>query len=211
VLLTFDNGSHVVLPAIGEFIGGLRFDEDELVDVSYEPALYTRLRPAYESRLQHLRQLRAVVSSSTRLGVFHLDDQATADALARQMQVEKGLDPSLALYATYAYHDLGRSRDRLHTMREYLGLEPGVVWFDLAMLTSDRAFPTRSLLTGEPILITPFYPALSQGWALATALEAGDQAVLARLRPELIPSPWALFSPRAYADLRNAMMTVEAQ
>ncbi|MGO4361427.1 caspase family protein [Terrabacter sp. RAF57] len=208
VLLEFDNGSVAMLPAIGEFIGGLLFDEDELVDVSYEPALYTSLRPAYEDRLRDLRRLRSVIAAATRQGVFHLEDEESAGALARQMQVQKSLDPSLALYATYAYHDLSRRRPRLDEMRRVLSRELGVVWYDLAMLTSGRG----SSLDDEPnaaILTSPMYPALSQGWALARARQAGDQELLARLSPHLMSSPWSIFAATARQHLRSAMTDLE--
>jgi hypothetical protein len=209
VLLEFDNGSVVVLPAIGEFIGGLQFDQDELVDVAYEPALYTPLRPGYEDRLTELRRLRTVIAAATRQGAFQLEDEGSADALARQMQVQKAFDPSLALYATYAYHDLGRrGRYRLEEMRRALGSDLGVVWFDLVMLTSGRGFPNDDMNTAG-ILTSPFYPALSQGWALATAREAGDQALLARLSPHLIPSPWSVFAAPARPQLQSAMTRME--
>jgi hypothetical protein len=48
--------------------------------------------------LTEIRNLRAVIASSSRLGTFHLDDPE-AEKLARRMQVAKGIDPSLVLYA----------------------------------------------------------------------------------------------------------------
>jgi hypothetical protein len=209
VLLGLDNGSLVVLPAVAEFIGGLQFDDEELVDVSYEPALYTPLRDAYEGRLRELRRLRSVIAAATRQGVFHLPDEESAEALARRMQVQKGFDPSLALYATYAYHDLGRSsRYRLIQMREALGYELRMVWFDLMMLSTGRGFPDAYETTAE-IRVSPSYPALSQGWALATARQVGDQQLIAQLAPHRIPSPWTVFNAAARPLLRAAMTRTE--
>jgi hypothetical protein len=207
-VLEFDNGSLVMLPVIEDFIGRLRFENDELVDVSYEPASQTPRRHSYDDRLQELRRLRSTIAAATKQGAFHLEDELSADALARQMQVHKSFDPSLALYATYAYYDLGRrGRDRLEEMRRALSSDLGVVWFDLAMLTSARAF--RDTEEQDRALISPLYPALSQGWALATARQMGDQALLARLSPHLVPSPWSVFAAPARQYLHKAMTRME--
>ena len=49
-LLTFSNGYSVVLPAIGEFVTGLTFDEDNLIDVTYEPSTGSDRWPMYQSQ-----------------------------------------------------------------------------------------------------------------------------------------------------------------
>ena len=194
VVLSFDNGSCCVLPAIHGYAARMRFQGDELVDVGYEPTPGNDLRAQYDRQAAQLRRLRAVASSATRLGVFRLE-RTSADELARQMQLLKTVDLSLALYATYAYWDIGR-RDRLEEMRSYLLADPSVVWFDLAMLLRASTRAHAAL---------PFVPALSQGWPLATALKAGDPRLLSRLQQHLLPSPWTLFAQPAWPVLEAAV------
>jgi len=49
----------------------------------------------------------------------------------------KGVDPSLALYAAYAYHDLQR-RDLIKEMQSFLRDDLGLAFFDIALLSGDR-------------------------------------------------------------------------
>jgi caspase domain-containing protein len=196
VVLEFDDGTCAMLPAPPGFVAGVLFDDDELLDVSYQPARSSWLRDAYEEKAAQLTDLRAVIASASKYGVFRLDDRSAAQ-LARQMHVARSLDLSLALYAGYAYDRLG-DRERLQRLRLALAAhEPGIVWFDLDVLAQGRPLPDE--------VVVPLVPALSQGWAEATAVGAGDAALLATLQPLREPSLWTLFDRSAYPILETAM------
>ena len=77
--------------------------------------------------------LRGVVASASRMGTFQLENDDDAENLAKQMQFAKGIDPSLGLYAAYAYRDLGQ-RERIRQMAGYMQSDLGLVLFDIAML-----------------------------------------------------------------------------
>lgn len=100
VLLTLTSGVGVLLPAIGEFVGTLTFDDDSLVDVAYEPSEGSSRWSMYDPRTAELRKPRAIVAASSRVGTFQLEGP-DAENLARRMQVSKGIDSSLALYAAH--------------------------------------------------------------------------------------------------------------
>ena len=132
VVIVFGNGTATVLPAIPEFITALSFHGDDLDSVVYEPADTSPRSLDLGPRAADLRRLRAVIAAASSLGTFRLTDE-DAPELARAMQQSKGADPAMALYAAYAYHDLGR-RESLREMNQYLLRDLGITFFDVALL-----------------------------------------------------------------------------
>lgn len=188
-LLTFKNGYAALLPAIQGFLSTLTFDGEQLVDVAYEPSEHSGRWADYRDRLTEIRNLRAVIASSSRLGTFHLDGPE-AETLARRMQVAKGIDPSLALYAAHAYRERG-NRSRIQQMINYMSEDLGIGLFDIMLLggsLDDRFDPQ------ERNNIFPFLPMFSQSWALIPAYEVALPPGLDKISQHVLPdSLWTLY------------------
>ncbi len=198
VLLVLASGAGVLLPAIPEFLCALSFDDDELVDVAYEPSDNTWRWGEFQSRAGELRALRAIASSAMARGSFKLEGD-DALAIARRMQLAKGVDPSLAVYAAYAYHDLQR-RELLRQMASYMQDDLGAAFFDVALLA--RALDRQRPGSGVPVLGAA--PLLSQGWALLRAFGVDLPAGLAVLEGRRLPSLWTMFDARGVELIRHA-------
>ena len=199
VLLEFENGTGALLPAIPEFLAGLTVEEGELVDVSYEPSDNTWRWGEYKDRAGELRALRGVAASATRKGRFRLEGE-NALRLARRMQIMKGVDPTLSIYAAYAYHDLARN-DLLDEMYHYQGGDLGGTFLDVALL----ARKINGIALGTAPNLFSQVPLLSQGWALLAALGLTFPPGLDGIRDHLLSSVWTLFDPRGVERLREAL------
>jgi hypothetical protein len=197
VLLVLENGAGVVVPAIPEFIAALRFESGQLRDVSYEPSENSAQWGEYAASAEKLRSLRATIAASTALGVFRLRQQGQL-ALAKRMQMAKGIDPSLAIYAAYGYDALQR-RDLIDEMRGFMAGRLGLTFFDVALLSG-------SLKAGR---VVPAFPMLSQGWALLSAYRAELPPALQGIEQRRVPSLWTLFDPTAVAMLEAAILSGE--
>jgi hypothetical protein len=188
-LLTFKSGHAALLPAIQDFLTALTFDGEYLVDVAYEPSDNSARWSDYHDRLTEIRNLRAVIASSSRLGIFRLDD-AEAETLARRMQVAKGIDPSLALYAAHAYREQG-NRSRIQQMIDHMSMDLNIGLFDILLLAgklNDQFDPQ------ERNHIFPFLPMFSQSWALMPAYEVALPPGLDKISRHVLPdSLWTLF------------------
>jgi len=199
VLLELDNQACAVLPAIPGFIATLTLEGAELVDVAYEPAAGNWRWDQYQNRADELRTLRALAASSTHNGVFRLSG-ADAEKLARRMQYAKGLDPAMAIYAAYAYHDLALGK-LIRNMAEWQYDDLGAVFFDIALLggqlDADRV--------GSDPQIMGFMPLLSQGWSQLSAYRIGLPGPLQGLQRMLLDSPWTLFNQDGADPLRRAI------
>lgn len=187
VLVVLEDGSSTLLPAIPDFLCELSFDEGELAHVAYEPSDRSWRWNEYVPRIAELRSLRAAIAAAAGLGVFRLAGE-NALQLARAMQFAKMVDPSMALYAAYAYHDLAR-RDRIREMQSYLRGDLGISLFDIALLADDGEL--AAMLRARTVL--PPIPLLAQGWPLLSAFRAPLPSSLLDLRRHLRPSLWTLF------------------
>jgi hypothetical protein len=203
VLLRFEGNIGTVLPAIRGFVGAITMEEGEIVDVSYEPSANTPRWSEYQQRALEVRALRAAASAATEHGRFRLtaDDSAS---IARRMQYAKGVDPTLAVYAAYAYHDL-QLIDRIREMTEFMNQDLGVVLFDLRLLARQmvgQAFPSLRATV-------PFVPLFSQGWALLHANRVRLHPALDGIERTMQESTWSLFNSQGLDMLAKAIHSGE--
>lgn len=199
VWLGLADGRATVIPAIPEFFATITFEEGELAGVAYEPVPETSRWEEYRGKRSELGLLRALVADSVRSGIFRPDgDQALR--LAERIRRAKGLDPTLAIYAAYAYHDLHRE-DLLREMRSYLQQDVGVLPYDVALLAGDL----RDRPLGGDETVHPGFPLLAQGWSLVRALGGRLPPRLDTLQQHLTPSLWSLFDERGATMLLDFM------
>jgi hypothetical protein len=205
VLLVFDGGTGTVVPAIQGFLTALTFDDGELVDVALEPSANHPRWYEYQTRANDVRTLRGFAAAASRLGRFRLEG-TEALAVAQRMQYAKGVDPALALYAAYAYHDL-QELDRLKQMSAYLRNDLGAGLFDVAMLAREL----RDLRVDRRAEVVPFVPMLAQGWDLVTSGRVRLHDALKEIRPRVRESLWSLFDKAGVDMLRSAMRSGEVR
>lgn len=199
MLLTFDNGTCALVPALEGFLAALTFEDHELVDLSFEPSTTSWRYGAYAGRVDELRSLRALITSANRVGAFRLDPD-DLDAVERQMRVAKGVDPSLALYAAYACAELQLGQ-QLQALAGSLAEDLRVNLFDVALLSGELSSDE------PPPSVTPMVPMLAQGWALLDAYRVAVAPPVTELRRHLVPSLWTLFDAIHANVARDALYT----
>jgi len=199
VLLEFKTGVGLVLPAIPGFIAAIEFDKSELVGVSYEPSDRSGRWPGYVNRLNEFRTLRGLITGAARMGTLTFQG-ADASNLARQMQMTKNADPFMAVYAAYAYHQLGLG-SWLQEMSQFQFRDLNFRFFDLALLTRELYRKDVSKYRD----VYPGFPMLSQGWTLLSAYRVKLPRQLARLRDHLVPSIWTLLDETGTTIARRAI------
>ena len=209
VLLVFADGTGTVLPAITGFIASVMVEKGELVSVSYEPMQDPRFGDRWadaRAMAPQLRETRALIAAMAQAGTFRLDaggpgDRTKAEQLARQIQMAKTYDPSMAVYANYAYYDLQMTARNLE-MAAFLGEDLKIMFFDLALVTGSFS---RKEETGHDPDEVPFYqvypqfPMLSRGWSLLPDASESGSSALVELRRHVLRSLWTLFDPAGVA------------
>jgi len=187
VLFQLKDGRVFVLPAIQGFLATVSFEDGELRNVAYEPSSNSSRYGDYVEQKNELTVLRSLIASAADAGGFHLDRQ-DADALTERIRNLKGIDPTMALYAAYAYYSVGR-RESIRDMQRFLFTDLGITFFDVAMLAGGKNAPDANR-------IFPAFPLLTQGWSLAGA---------SPLKRYVVDSLWTIFDPAALSILRDSM------
>ena len=126
VLVEFDNNTVALMPVLPDHITDITVHDREIVAVSFESV------SGQSNKLDEIRQVRAVVAASVRRGRFRLADNGRD--MARNLQVLKGEDPALAVYAAYSYYEM-QAHDRTRQMNDaLLDQLNGYTLFDVALL-----------------------------------------------------------------------------
>lgn len=199
VAITFGDGSGTVLPALQGYIGHITVADGGVSNVSYVPSDNSPRWSEYEKRRKDIERLRSAVSAAASLGTLRLGKEH-ATKFAERVRVQKQFDPTLGMYAAYAYAEAGLY-DEVGSVREYMFEDLRVSLFDVAML--DRK-------TGKPDWIArqgavPFCPMLSQGWYYLRPRGMKMPRVLENAQDELIQSLWTTFNRKLMRVINSAL------
>lgn len=204
-LLRFEGGFGMAVPLIAGFVAAISCENGEVIDVAYEPSANGWRWEQYRTQAAHARSLRAVAAAASLHGRFRLD-QADAATFAQRMQYAKGLDPTLALYAAYAYHDL-QMIDQIAQMSAYLRGDIGGSLFDIELLR--RSLVDKAVTHAD--MIVPCFPLLSQGWALLRANRVKLHPALDGIEGSMRDSVWSTFDYAGLEKVKNALASKEVR
>lgn len=205
LLIEFAGGTGVVLPAVRGQVASITFEDGQVVNVTYEPVANSELWAEIAGRSDRMRNLRSLMASSARLGVFRLREE-DSDLLAERMSVGDGVDLTMALYAAYAHHDR-QEPGAIRRMQESIFDSLHLRLFDLALLSGKL----RGKHTSSEKDLFPFVPMLSQGWALIGAHRVGLPESLAGLADHRVESLWTLFDEEGVQLIRSALENKEIE
>ena len=110
----------------------------------------------------------------------------------------KGIDPTLGIYAAYAYSDAGLP-NQVSSVRNIMGGDLGVDIFDVAMLAD--------ALNGKPAraaTVSPACPMLAQGWNYLRIKEIRLTEAFEFARDHLKPSLWTTFNETGMQRIMGA-------
>jgi len=209
--LVFEDGSGTVVAALPGFIGSLAIEGGHVMSITYSPSRNSSRWSDYAAAGKRINELRALVSTSARFGVFRIEGDresrmAAGRRLADQIRVLKGVDPTLGIYAAYAYVDANLS-EKVRSVQSYMRGDLGVDLFDVALLADS--------LTGQRIdgslnaVVVPFCPMLTQGWQLLRVREVTLSEDVQRARDNLRPGLWTTFSPRGMEFVGRAIQSAK--
>jgi hypothetical protein len=196
VAIGFADGGGTVLAALRGYVATVVVDDQgHVVNVNY-------LRSGAKED-QTIIQLRATVATSAKFGVFRIEgDRATRTAKARELadeiRVGKSIDPTLGIYAAYAYADAD-ILDQVQSVREFTRFNLGVDLFDVAMLSGELSKP----LPHDKAV--PFCPMLSQGWNLLRVKRVELPLEVQRAREHIRAALWTTFDAEAINALAGAL------
>lgn len=188
VAIRFADGSGTVIAALKGYVGNITVDRAGVANVSYIPShRELGLWQEYDRQRERIDRLHATVATSARYGVFRVDASQAA-RLADTIRVLKGIDPTLGLYAAYAYADADLE-SQVRSVRQYLRGDLGADLFDVAMLSGELA--GRRPDGGDGTV--PFCPMLSQGWGFLRVRNVRVLPEVDSAQDHLRPALWTTF------------------
>jgi hypothetical protein len=211
IALRFENGTGTVLAALRNFAGNVLVGKSGVSNVSYVPARESPLRQVYERESAKLEELRATVATAAQYGVFRFDGPKhvrtqTASAMADRIRLLKGIDPTLGLYAAYAYDDAAL-RDKVQSVEYAMRDTLDVNLCDVAMLSGTLARKSIS----DSRSFVPFCPMLSQGWGLLRVKKVQLAESIAAAGNHLNVSLWNSLSSKGMDLVEHAIRSGEVR
>jgi hypothetical protein len=198
VVIRFVDGSGTCLAALPGFIGTVAVEGGRVVNVTYTPARNTPRWNTYEHEQAEVEKRRAFVAVAARRGIFKIERDRAA-SFASFIRQFKALDPTLGIYAAYAYAQAGMT-DEVQSVFDWMWSDQEVpVPFDVAMLAN--RFPASGQLAGR---IAGKTPMLTQGWALLNE-EMPVAPWLAEANRYTLPALWTTLSPQGVAFLVRSL------
>jgi hypothetical protein len=196
-LIQFEDGSSTVVAALHGFVGNIVVARNGVINVSYVPR-----HGGYDSK--RLNDLHSSVATAARFGVFRIEREEsgpknTGARLADTVRMMKAVDPTLGLYAAYAYSEAGEQRG-VASVRSIMRSDLGFDLFDTAMLSGALEKKEAALRT-----CAPFCPMLAQGWALLRVNNVVLPKEIEACRDHLLPSLWTTLSPKGTELLLSAL------
>lgn len=197
IALEFEHGSGTVIAGLEGYVATVVVDNDRVVSVSYERALQGELATTPPN--ERVVQLRAVVATAAKFGVFRIDGppgvkESNAAKLADAIRIEKSFDPTLGIYAAYAYASAGLA-EQIRSVYSIMKAE-GIELFDVALL-ADALPGNRNR--------APFCPMLNQGWQFLAIKNVTLSPRLVEAQTHILPSLWTTFDSEGMSIVTSAV------
>jgi Caspase domain len=205
VVVELQDGRCAVLAALRGYLGHAYFDEEGLANVSYVPSSNSARWSAYNARRKDIDELRSLVALAVDHNTFRVRSKRQADRLADRIRIEKAADPTLGLYAAYAFAQAGLD-DQVREVGMYMREDLGADLFDVRMLAGNAG-----RLRADDRIQAPFCPMLTQGWNLLRAYGVELPSALNDASRFLANSLWSTFTRRGAAIVFAAVQAGELQ
>lgn len=192
-LIVLNNGHSIPIAILNGYIGTLVFDKNRLLTINYTPSKNNYKYQSFKENEKKIKFVRAFIASAANEGFdykntfkneFNKDGRMRYDNAGSFLRREKSIDPSLGLYAVYAFMQAGKIND-VKSVYNYMREESDKMLFDVAMLSG--------MLKVEYKRLAPFCPMLSLGWAYRNRFEEFLHPKLQEASSFLVPNLWTTF------------------
>ena len=207
--MTFSDGSGCAVALLRDYGLHITLDEAGISDMRYNPTEESYLFDEFLYAIGHgsgspgeLALLRGLAAEAKRQGVLRFEgtlEERTeaANSFAGRIRMGKGMDPTLGIYAAYAYA-LAFLDDGARSVHEILKGALGVALFDTSLTAGTLLRDCDD--TYEPVV--PAAPMMRQGWEFLRARGVALPPAFQEARPTLRNSLWTTFGPEGMEILR---------
>jgi hypothetical protein len=200
VLIQLSDGTGIPFTLIKGYHANAVFRNERLININYIPSPFNYKRFDYVRLEQEIKKQKAEIIAAAQFGVFAPSEQKLS-LFANYIRRYKAMDPTLGLFAAYAYALSGDFK-QVKSVYSHMAREEEQILFDVTLLNEF----TR--LGGRDIGIIPqkndkaFLPLLTQGWSYMN-LSSDDN--LFELSTTLIPGLWTSFNKKG-VEILNVLL-----
>ena len=180
MIVMFRGGTASILPVLPGYIGTVHVREGRMVSLSFEVSsqLRSTLKETEKER-EMFAGRRAVASALAATGKLHRLAPAEGASYASFLRQSKRADPTLGIYASYAYALSGDDRGAQSVFQWFqqygsldpdTGIRPSPVPFDVVMLARKLTRETAM----RPPGLAPFCPLMTLGWSVMPSFPMKD-------------------------------------
>lgn len=203
ILIEFADGTGVPLAVLPNYLGTIQVENDRVVNVTYLPSRGSSYYRAYQNDADKVDLQRALAAVAARNGEFRFDKQLDPGSTAGFLRRYKHYDPTLGLYAAYAYFQ-GRDPSSVASVYRYMSKEKQPVLFDVALMA--KILTNRVKIDGKGAHpIAPFCPVLTQGWAFLQSTKIKFAPLIREAGKHLQPGLWTTFDRIGMGFLSEAI------
>jgi hypothetical protein len=202
-LIILNNGNSIPVAIIEGYIGTLVFKKNQLLTINYTPSRNSHKYHYFEQNENRIGFVRSFVASAANEGFdysqtfkneFTKDGHMNYSNAGSYLRQEKSIDPSLGLYAVYAFRQEGKIKD-IKSVYSFMAEENENIIFDVAMLANS--------LSREKQRVAPFCPMIAIGWAYRNLFDDFLSPEIREASNFLSPSLWSTFDKKGTEIIRN--------
>lgn len=199
VAIRFEDGTGTILAGLLGFVGTVSTTAQTVTNVAYD----RNDEIGYVDPV--LQKLRSTAAAAFQFGVLRFrgtqeERQQQAEKFGDEVRIGKTNDPSLGIYAAYAF-DEASLPEKVLSVGEFMRRDLGSNIFDVELLGGSAENGTNQQK------VVPCCPMLSVGWSYLASSKLKLPETVSRAQEFLIASPWTLLEKEGMDILERAIET----
>lgn len=195
-LILLPGGKSIPVAILSGYIGTLVFEKGRLLTINYTPSGNTWRYGEFKEKEDEIKFARAFVASAANEGFnygkifaneFKENGHWHYQEAGSLLRMQKAIDPSLGIYASYAYLQEGKTEE-IQSVYNYMLMDNDTMPFDVAMLANNGLMQVNNF--------APFCPMLALGWAYRQKFEDFLHPDIREASLHLVPNLWTTFDKK---------------
>lgn len=191
VLIQLEDGTGIPFTLIKGYHANAVFRDKRLININYIPSPFSYKRFDYVRLEQEIKKQKAEIIAAAQFGVFSPSEKKLS-MFADYIRRYKAIDPTLGLFAAYAYA-LSGDFNEIRSVYDHMAREKEPVLFDVALLNKFTELNGKDVGLKRKKSNSSFMPLLTQGWSY---MNLSNDDNLFELSTSLIPGLWTSFDEK---------------
>ncbi|PSL44140.1 caspase domain-containing protein [Chitinophaga niastensis] len=194
--LRLKNGNGIPITILSGFVVIVLLKNEQVSNIRYEPSRNSAKYLESAERKPEILSKRAIISTAMQFGDFRITGEAhEVIRQAGYLRYDKAFDPTLGLYASYAYAQQGQWTE-IESIYGFMKKEPEPILYDVELLNFLARYKTnrKTRFNERRSMFEPGPPLLTQGWSYFPIDFSYFPPLYTELIRNLVPGLWTTFT-----------------